>query len=383
MIFGFGKKNDQPEDDEDEEEIDYVLFQGALNGREANLGANARLAQAGLIPAKEIVTDALLRRADQLRIEPKGDRSLTQLSIDGVAYPGSRLSKQQGHAVTQMMKLLSGLDIQLRQKPQSGGIKAELQGTKYELRVTSAPVAQGAERLTVKIRNLDRAPKTAEEVGFSKELKERIRELTSEKKGIILVCGGPRIRRLDDHVCRAPERRRLPVHDLYHRRHPGLGAFPTSTRFEWNEGETLDSVLDRAHPGRGRRAFTSIRSAMRRRRASFSSGSPTPLLLRSSSLRTRSTALRSSPSSSETARRPKDCGPSSASGSSACCATSASWPTARTPRCWPRSAFRRKRKVSTGPPTPAGTAARYGGRDTRGTLRGLRRGRLFGPIGDV
>ena len=155
MIFGFGKKNDEPEDDEDEEEIDYVLFQGALNGREANLGANARLAQAGLIPTKEIITDALLRRADQLRIEPKGDRALTQLSIDGIAYPGSRLSKQQGHAVTQMMKLLSGLDIQLRQKPQSGGIRAELQGTKYELRVTSTPVAQGAERLTVKIRNLD------------------------------------------------------------------------------------------------------------------------------------------------------------------------------------------------------------------------------------
>ena len=27
---------------------------------------------------------------------------------------------------------------------------------------------------------------------------------------------------------------------------PRAGSFPTSTRFEWNEGETLDSVLDRA-----------------------------------------------------------------------------------------------------------------------------------------
>ena len=50
-------------------------------------------------------------------------------------------------------------------------------------------MAQGVERLTVKIRNLDRAPKTTEEVGFSQELKDRIRELTSEKKGLILVCG--------------------------------------------------------------------------------------------------------------------------------------------------------------------------------------------------
>ncbi len=133
MIFGFGKRKDEPDDDE-EEDIEYVLFQGGLNGREANPGSQRPACEAGLIPAKEIVTDALLRRADQLRIEPKGDRTLTQITIDGVAYAGSRLSKQQGHAVTQMMKLLSGLDMQTRQKPQSGGSEPSFRGrnTNYE-----------------------------------------------------------------------------------------------------------------------------------------------------------------------------------------------------------------------------------------------------------
>ncbi len=245
MIFGFGKKRDDAEDEEDDEEIDYVLFQGATNGREANLGANARLAQAGLIPTKELMTDALLRRADQLRIEPKGDRALTHLSIDGVSYPGSRLSKQQGHAVTQMMKLLSGLDIQLRQKPQSGGIKAELQGTKYELRVTSTPVAQGAERLTVKIRNLDRAPKTADDVGFSKEMKERIRELTAQRKGIILVCGSPGsgVSTTMFAVLRSVDAYQYTIYTVGDIQSWEL---PNVNRFERNEGETLDSCLDRA-----------------------------------------------------------------------------------------------------------------------------------------
>ncbi|HUE14388.1 MAG TPA: ATPase, T2SS/T4P/T4SS family [Planctomycetaceae bacterium] len=245
MIFGFGKKRDDAEDEEGDEEIDYVLFQGATNGREANLGANARLAQAGLIPTKELVTDALLRRADQLRIEPKGDRALTHLSIDGVSYPGSRLSKQQGHAVTQMMKLLSGLDIQLRQKPQSGGIKAELQGTKYELRVTSTPVAQGSERLTVKIRNLDRAPKSADDVGFSKEMKERIRELTSQKKGIILVCGSPGsgVSTTMFAVLRSVDAYQYTIYTVGDIQSWEL---PNVNRFERNEGETLDSCLDRA-----------------------------------------------------------------------------------------------------------------------------------------
>ena len=86
MIFGFGRKNAEggEEHDDEAEDVDFVLFQGALNGKEANLNANARLAQAGLIPAKEMITDAILRRADQIRVEPKGDRSVVQLSIDGV-----------------------------------------------------------------------------------------------------------------------------------------------------------------------------------------------------------------------------------------------------------------------------------------------------------
>ncbi|HEX4072200.1 MAG TPA: ATPase, T2SS/T4P/T4SS family [Planctomycetaceae bacterium] len=246
MIFGFGKRSDDADEDEDDDqEVDYVLFQGALNGREANLGANAKLAQAGLIPAKEIVTDALLRRADQLRIEPKGERSLTQLSIDGVVYPGNRLSKQQGHAITQMVKLLSGLDTQVRNKPQSGGIKAELQGTKYELRVTSAPVPGGAERLTVKIRNLDRAPKTAEEVGFSKELKERIRELTSDRKGIILVCGGPGsgVSTTTFAVIRSVDAYQYTIYLIGDNQGWDI---PNVNTFDSNEGESFETLIDRA-----------------------------------------------------------------------------------------------------------------------------------------
>ncbi len=195
MIFGFGKKKNQDVEDDDEEgvgeDVDFVLFQGALNGKEANLNANARLAQAGLIPAKEIITDAISRRCEQLRIEPKGERAVVQMMIDGVAHSGGRLSKPQGHAITQMMKLLAGLDVQQRQRSQAGGLRAELGGTKFVLQVQTAPLQTGGERLIVKIRNLALAPKTPEEVGFSRELKDRIRELTSERKGIFLVCGGP------------------------------------------------------------------------------------------------------------------------------------------------------------------------------------------------
>ena len=106
---------------DEDEDVDYVLFQGALNGREANLGANARLAQAGLIPAKEIVTDVPSADARSAADRAQGG-ARARRSFRSTASPiaGSRLSKQQGHAVTQMMKLLSGLDMQLRQQAAIG-----------------------------------------------------------------------------------------------------------------------------------------------------------------------------------------------------------------------------------------------------------------------
>lgn len=199
VVFGFGKKNkgkaqqvgDEENLAEEREEVDYVVFQGALDGREVNLAANARLAEAALVPTKELVTDAILRRAEAIRVDPKGDRAIVTLMIDGVPYSGGRMAKQQGHAITQMAKLLSGLDIKIRNKPQSGGIKAELEGKKYELRIKSAPAEGGVEKLQIAVRNLSKSLQTPDELGFSPEMKTKIREITSGKSGIILITGPP------------------------------------------------------------------------------------------------------------------------------------------------------------------------------------------------
>ncbi len=181
---------DDDEDDE-EEEIDYVLFQGALNGNEVDLAANARLAQVGLIPTKELITDALLRRAERIRIEPKGQRARIAISIDGITYPGDVLSRQQALAITQMTKLLGGMDIKERSKPQSGGMMAELEEIPYQLNVDTEPVGGGAERLTINIQNLKKILETPHDLNFPQEMREKIRESAARRKGLILIAGPP------------------------------------------------------------------------------------------------------------------------------------------------------------------------------------------------
>ena len=188
MIFGFGSNDDF---DDEEEELELVTFQGALNGKKPDVKANGRLMEIGLVPAKEIVSDAMLRRAETVRVETKGSAAVVRLYIDGVAYPGGRLPKQEAHAVTQMLKLLAGLNVKQRKTPQQGGIKADFQDTPYQVLVETEPTPAGVERLTIRVRNLKQSVETPDELGFSEAMKEKLREMAVNRSGVILACGAP------------------------------------------------------------------------------------------------------------------------------------------------------------------------------------------------
>ncbi len=192
----FRKKNQEPDNqsddefDEEEEQRPLILFQGATNGKNANIAAYARLAEAGLIPAKELVTDGVLRRAELVKLDVKGERALINFQIDGLNYKGHRLSKQHAAAITQMLKLLSGLDVKERAKPQRGGIRAEFEEKKYEVEVVTKPVGKGVERLQLNIKDLAISLETPDDLGFSAEFKGKVRSAT-ESKGLVIACGPP------------------------------------------------------------------------------------------------------------------------------------------------------------------------------------------------
>jgi type II secretory ATPase GspE/PulE/Tfp pilus assembly ATPase PilB-like protein len=188
VVFGlFGKKKDNHDDEDDDEEIDPVSFLGPVSGEDVNLKANGRLVEAGLMRAKDLVTDALSRRADTIRIEPKGPQSVVTILVDGIPYPGGKLAKAEGMAITQMLKLLAGLDVKQRTKQQSGGIKAEFETKPYTLGIKSIPIPEG-ERLLVRVTDSKLKLDIPPELGMSEEMRVKLRELCASP-GIIIVVG--------------------------------------------------------------------------------------------------------------------------------------------------------------------------------------------------
>lgn len=242
MIFGFGKKNH--EDDDLDEEVELVLFQGAFSGAEVDLAENARLVQAGMLRAKELVTDTLERRAEMLRLEPKGERVVAQMYVDGVGHAGSRLSSREGLAVTSCLKLVAGLDPKERKRPQQGGIKAEFDDRKFLLMIETKPLQGGVERLTLHVVDVKDAKYSAQELEFNETVVTRVRELASERGGIILVAGPPGsgtttsvfafVRGIDSYL-----------YAVFSLIDPGHRDLKNVTRFDRREGEDLDTALQR------------------------------------------------------------------------------------------------------------------------------------------
>ncbi len=175
----------------EEQDIEQVLFQGPLFGREANLKANAKLVQMALVPVKNMLSDALSRRSHTVVLEPRENRVGVRFVIDGIAYPAAAVPGAKGMAMLQMVKLLAGLDINQRKMPQAGGIKATFEDVSYHLLVDSTPLKTGGERIRVKIENTKISLIKPADVGLPNHLRDKIRHFTSDRSGVILVCGPP------------------------------------------------------------------------------------------------------------------------------------------------------------------------------------------------
>ena len=72
-----------PNAQEQEPDIEQVLFQGPLFDRECNLKANAKLVQVALVPVKQMISDALARRAHTIILEPREGRIAIRFVIEG------------------------------------------------------------------------------------------------------------------------------------------------------------------------------------------------------------------------------------------------------------------------------------------------------------
>ncbi|MBW1721040.1 MAG: type II/IV secretion system protein [Deltaproteobacteria bacterium] len=128
------------------------------------------------------------QRASDIHIEPKRDKSLVRLRIDGVLHTVYELPKNVHSAIVSRIKTLSRLDMAEKRRPQDGRIKMDRQGVESEIRVSSVPVAFG-EKLVMRIMDPEILFQDLENLGFSSTDLIRYHRFIDMPHGIVLVCG--------------------------------------------------------------------------------------------------------------------------------------------------------------------------------------------------
>ncbi|MCX6963837.1 MAG: type II/IV secretion system protein [Verrucomicrobia bacterium] len=173
-------------------------FEELLEGREDDLpgGVQEEIHEVGEDDSEasvmkfvnQILREGLHQGATDIHFEPLGHDLRIRYRIDGVLHeaPVPQRIKMLQDSVISRLKIMSGLDIAERRRPQDGRIALEIAGQPIDVRVATIPCVYGE---NVSLRLLGQQRFDFSTLGLDPANEKRIRNLIASPNGIILVTG--------------------------------------------------------------------------------------------------------------------------------------------------------------------------------------------------
>ncbi len=165
----------------------------ALNQSNQSLGVDSnitidRISDSIITIVDEIVSEAIGFKASDIHIEPFETSYLIRYRLDGVLQEKRTLSKDYISPVVSRIKILSGLDIAEKRRPQDGRMRFEYQGNTVDIRVSVLPTDFG-EKIVLRILDKSTLRLDLSLLGFKEEDLNLFRQKISLPYGIILITG--------------------------------------------------------------------------------------------------------------------------------------------------------------------------------------------------
>ncbi len=137
-----------------------------------------------------MLADGISSRASDIHIEPSEGGVIVRYRIDGVLRQVMKIPRSAGLPLISRMKIISGLDIADRLRPQDGRARVAVNHEKIDLRISTLPASLG-EKVVVRILNANALELSLEALGMLDDEREQVAELLSYKEGVVLVTGQP------------------------------------------------------------------------------------------------------------------------------------------------------------------------------------------------
>jgi type II secretory ATPase GspE/PulE/Tfp pilus assembly ATPase PilB-like protein/CheY-like chemotaxis protein len=135
-----------------------------------------------------MLADGVSSRASDIHVEPIEGGVAVRYRIDGVLRQVMKMPRNAGLPLISRIKIMSGLDIADRLRPQDGRARVSVNGEAVDLRISTLPASLG-EKVVIRILSQRATVLTLEALGMHLDERETVKRLLSNKEGIILVTG--------------------------------------------------------------------------------------------------------------------------------------------------------------------------------------------------
>ena len=136
-----------------------------------------------------ILSQAVRERASDVHLETRDSNFVVRFRIDGALRDMSYLPVQMAGPVCGRIKVMAGMNIVERRRPQDGQIGMKADGNDLDIRVSSVGTVWG-EKLVLRLLDRSKPAMRLSQLGMSEESQKRFSEAIATPFGMV-VCAGP------------------------------------------------------------------------------------------------------------------------------------------------------------------------------------------------
>jgi type IV pilus assembly protein PilB len=135
-----------------------------------------------------ILNTAYEQGASDIHIEPVEDGTVIRIRIDGLLHEETRLSLALHPAIASRIKILAGMDVAERRRPQDGRITAQIRRVPLDIRVSSFPTVSG-EKIVLRLLDEKALRPAPEQLGLRDENLRLLLDKISAPHGLVMISG--------------------------------------------------------------------------------------------------------------------------------------------------------------------------------------------------
>ncbi len=135
-----------------------------------------------------VIAQAIHDRVSDIHIEPMEKKLRVRYRQDGLLREAISPPRQMAGAITSRIKVLAGLDIAERRKPQDGKFRLKVEGRAVDFRVSVLPTIHG-EKVVLRVLDTSNLALSLDSLGFEEKSLNDLRNALAAPFGMILVTG--------------------------------------------------------------------------------------------------------------------------------------------------------------------------------------------------